>query len=349
MKKGCDPHVEPESNPSRSKQDGRPRDYGRRDLLRAGAAFGLGLGLAAAPSLVGCSEDPTDRQSSGVAGAAPVMPRGVTLGRTGLEVPDIGFGTFALECDAELVRFALDRGITQFDTAEGYTEGRAEEVLGRAFEGDRNRVTITTKVVASSEATADSMMKRLETSLRRLRTDRVDIYLNHAVDSPDRMSNPGWSEFVARAKQQGKIRFSEMSGHAPSLVACLDAALAAGQLDVILVGYTTTPRARTSSTPRRRGCSIEWVKSIGWRSNRACRVFPSEPGPRGVGVMAMKTLRGARSNDMRPFERSGATFAQAALRWVLSDDRVDAAIRALSLSAHARLADASARRDDGSA
>jgi aryl-alcohol dehydrogenase-like predicted oxidoreductase len=57
--------------------------------------------------------------------------RRVTLGETGIEVPDISFGTFSLDTDEKLIHYALDRGITHFDTAESYTEGRAEEVLGR--------------------------------------------------------------------------------------------------------------------------------------------------------------------------------------------------------------------------
>lgn len=310
-------------NTSESKEKsgprGRPRDYARRDILRAGAAFGLGIGAA---GLAGCSDGD---QNPGLRGPVPESPRRVALGRTGLEVPDIAFGTFALERDVELVRFALDRGITHFDTAEGYTDGRAEEVLGRAFAGDRNRVTITTKVVASSNATADELMNRLEESLRRLRTDHVDIYLNHAVDSPERMSNPGWNEFVARAKTQGKIRFSGMSGHGPSLVPCLDAALAADQLDVILVGYNyiQSPDFLDSAKAwmQRRLGEVDWVAL-----QPELPRFLARAKAAGVGVMAMKTLRGARSNDMRPYETGGATFAQAALRWVLSDSRVDAAV-----------------------
>lgn len=317
-----DQRLDAASNPPESQPDRRPSDYARRDLLRAGAAFGIGF---AAVALTGCGEDRAAHAMPDEAGVAPRMPRRVKLGRTGLEVPDIGFGTFALETDVELVRFALDRGITHFDTAESYTEGRAEEVLGRALEGDRNRVTLTTKVVASSSATADSLMADLEGSLRRLRTDRVDIYLNHAVDSPERMSNPGWNEFVARAKQQGKIRFSGMSGHGPALVPCLDAALAAGQLDVILIGYNYIQSPdfldTTKAWVQRRLGEVDWVAL-----QPELPSFLARAKAAGVGIMAMKTLRGARSNDMRPYETKGSTFAQAALRWVLSDGRIDAAV-----------------------
>lgn len=300
---------------------GRPRDYGRRDVLRAGAVLGLALGAA---GVVGCADDEAG-EATASRGASPPEPRRVVLGRTGLAVPDIAFGTFALEGDVDLVRHALDRGVTHFDTAESYTEGRAEETLGRALEGVRDRVTLTTKVVARADARADELMRGLEQSLRRLRTDHVDVYLNHAVDSPDRMSNPEWSEFVARAKGQGKIRFSGMSGHGPSLVPCLEAALADGQLDVILTAYNyiQSPDFLDSAKLwiQRRLGRIDWVAM-----QPDLPRFLERAKAAGVGVMVMKTLRGARHNDMRAYERGGATFSQAALRWVLSDSRVDAAV-----------------------
>jgi len=168
-------------------------------------------------------------------------------------------------------------------------------------------------------------MSGLESSLRRLRTDRVEIYLNHAVDAPERMANPEWSEFVARAKAQGKIRYSGMSGHGASLVPCLEASLADGQLDVILVAYNYIQSPDFLDTARL------WIqRRLGDRDSIALQPdlprFLERARAEGVGVMVMKTLRGARHNDMRPYERGGATYAQAALRWVLSDPRVDAAV-----------------------
>ena len=73
------------------------------------------------------------------------------------------------------MRTASDAGITHFDTAEGYMRGRSEETVGRALVGLRNQVTVTTKVTAASDDRADKLMRRLEESLRRLRTDRVDF------------------------------------------------------------------------------------------------------------------------------------------------------------------------------
>jgi hypothetical protein len=88
----------------------------------------LGLGTAAAVAPLGFAT-PT----AGAA-ASPRIRRYVTLGRTGLEVSDISFGSASSQ-DAELVRHALDLGVTFFDTAESYRFGWAEEAMGEALRG----------------------------------------------------------------------------------------------------------------------------------------------------------------------------------------------------------------------
>src|SRR5690606_7872736 len=105
------------------------------------------------------------------------------LGRTGLEISDISFGSSRLRAGQEdLVHFALDRGINYFDSAYGYTGGESETVLGKVLAGQRDRVVLVSKVESSADWPASRMMEELETSLRRLRTDYIDIYMAHAVN-----------------------------------------------------------------------------------------------------------------------------------------------------------------------
>jgi predicted aldo/keto reductase-like oxidoreductase len=132
------------------------------------------------------------------------------------------------------------------------------------------------------------------------------------------MKNPEWHEFTARARQQGKIRFVGMSGHAGRLIQCLDYALDTNSVDVILVGYNF---GQDPAFYQKFTRSFDFVA----RQPGLPRVLEKAKA-RGVGVVAMKTLMGARLNDMRPFERGGATFAQAAFRWTLSNKNVDALI-----------------------
>ena len=279
----------------------------RREFLRRGAVTGMGLGLLPlAPARSATEAEP------------PRVRRRVRLGRTGLELPDIGFGGSRLQDDEDLVRYALDRGITHFDTAEGYTGGASEVTIGRALQGVRDRVTIASKVKAGANDSRARLMAALEGSLQRLRTDHIDLYFNHAVNDAERLKNPEWPEFVTRARQQGKIRFAGLSGHGGRLVECLDYALDHDQIDVMLVAYNFGQDPRFFAKLTR---SFDFVA----RQPELPRVM-ARARRKGVGVIAMKTLRGGRLNDMRPYEGGGATFAQAAFRWVLGGPDVDSLV-----------------------
>src|SRR5690606_11664773 len=205
-----------------------------------------------------------------------------------------------------------------FDTAESYTRGEAERTLGRALRGRRDEVVIATKPHCEAGTTREELMRNLDASLARLGTDHVEIYFNHAVNDPARLRNDEWKEFVARAKQQGKIRFTGMSGHGGRLVECLEIALAEDLFDVWLVAHNfgQDPAFHEGFT---RSFDFVATQPDLPRVLRAARA-------KGVGIVAMKTLRGAKLNDMRPFETGGATFAQAALRWVLAGGLADSLV-----------------------
>ena len=168
----------------------------RRDFLRY---MQHGAAASAALPLVGA-------RAADAAKPAEVQ-RYVTLGRTGLDIADISFGSSRLRPGQEdVVRQALDRGINYFDTAESYTGGASETVLGQVFKGMRDEVVITSKLGTEADSTADELMARLEGCLRRLQTDYIDIFMNHAVNDLDVVKNPDWHAFIAKAKEQGKIR-----------------------------------------------------------------------------------------------------------------------------------------------
>jgi predicted aldo/keto reductase-like oxidoreductase len=161
-------------------------------------------------------------------------------------------------------------------------------------------------------------MQKLEESLRRLRTDRIDIYFNHAVNEIARVKNPEWPEFIARAKQQGKIRFSGVSGHGGKLAECLEHVLEHDLADVLLVAHNF---GQDPAFYEKLTASFDFVAVQPELPRILARAKQKD-----VGVVAMKTLRGARLNDMRPFEREGGSFAQAAFRWVLSQPNVDSLV-----------------------
>ncbi len=147
------------------------------------------------------------------------------LGASGLEVSVVGVGcnNFGRACDAaqtaRVVHAALDRGITFFDTAEIYGETRSEEYLGRALEGRRDRVVLATKVgwqvgpgPNEGGASRRRILQAIEGSLRRLRTDYVDLYQVHQWDphTPIEETLAALDALV----RQGKVRYIGCSNFA---------------------------------------------------------------------------------------------------------------------------------------
>jgi aryl-alcohol dehydrogenase-like predicted oxidoreductase len=135
-----------------------------------------------------------------------------TLGPTGIDVSDIGFGCWAIggpftlggrpggygtADDAEslaAIRRALELGVAFFDTADVYGTGHSEEILGRALAGRRDEVVLATKfgytfdaarrAITGQDVTPAYVRRACEASLRRLRTDRIDLYQLHLGDLP---------------------------------------------------------------------------------------------------------------------------------------------------------------------
>jgi len=277
----------------------------RRALLRIGAAGVLGatFGTPARPVAAAAGE--------------PQIRARRRLGRTGLEISDISYGS-SRTSDPGVVRHALARGINYFDTAESYQGGASETAIGEALAGHRNEVLIASKTKVPADARPETLMAELEGSLRRLRTDHVDVYFNHAVNDLETLEHEAWQQFTETARQQGKIRFTGFSGHGGNLVRCIDRAVERELYDVLLVGYNW---GQDPAFYQRFVRNFDFVAVQTGLTEALDRARKKD-----IGVIAMKTLRGARLNDMRPYEYGGATTAQAAFRWTLQGGHVDALI-----------------------
>lgn len=144
------------------------------------------------------------------------------FGRTGVWVSCLGLGGAHLGMvrdDAvalRLVHEAMDGGVDFFDNAWEYAQGRAEELMGRALQGRRDRVFLMTKVCSHGRG-RDFALAQLEESLRRLRTDHLDLWQLHEVvypNDPDaHFAHEGAVEALDRAKRDGKVRFVGFTGH----------------------------------------------------------------------------------------------------------------------------------------
>ena len=174
------------------------------------------------------------------------------FGRTGLAVSAVGFGSWpmsggerygAIE-DAEAIRAihrALDGGVNCVDTAPAYGFGHAEEVVGQALRGRRDRVILVTKCGLAWDAgnpairrdTAPQSLKReVDLSLRRLQTDVIDVYLIHWPNVATPFEDAfGAMDDIVRA---GKVRFVGVSNFT---VEQMEACMRARRIDVVQVGY----------------------------------------------------------------------------------------------------------------
>jgi predicted aldo/keto reductase-like oxidoreductase len=166
-----------------------------------------------------------------------------TLGRTGWRVSDIGMGSVPLR-DADVVRYAYDKGVNYFDTAEGYGRGAAERAIGDAMQHmDRDKIFIATKGSVRTGDSAAAIVERVRNSLERLKTDHVDAYSIHGGSSIEALNHAGYHEAMDQLKAEGRVRFTGVSFHGPgnserpSMGDVLTAAAEDGRFDIILLVY----------------------------------------------------------------------------------------------------------------
>ncbi|MEP6495298.1 MAG: aldo/keto reductase [bacterium] len=144
------------------------------------------------------------------------------LGATGETVSAIGLGGYHLglidterEC-TRIVHAAIDAGVTFLDNAWEYHDGKSEERVGKAIAGMRDQVFLMTKVCTHGRD-ANVAMRQLHDSLRRLKTDHLDLWQVHEVafyNDPERhFMKGGVIEALDRAKHEGKVRFVGFTGH----------------------------------------------------------------------------------------------------------------------------------------
>lgn len=167
----------------------------------------------------------------------------VKLGNTGIVANKNGFGALPIQRISEkeaidLIHMALDGGVNFFDTARAYSD--SEEKLGKALAGvDRGRYYIATKTAAK---TGDKVLEDLDTSLKLLKTDYIDIYQLHCAPKCFRPGEEdGVYDAVLKAKEQGKIRHIGITAH---LLNVAEEAVTSGLYDTLQYpfAYISTPR-----------------------------------------------------------------------------------------------------------
>jgi predicted aldo/keto reductase-like oxidoreductase len=259
-------------------------DTSRRNFLAAGLALPA-AGLASATS----SPTPSALAPQQAAPASGKITYRV-LGKTGMKVSTVGYGCM-ITSDPTVISRAVDLGINYFDTSRNYQSGQNERMVGGALGAKRKDIFLSTKC---DEKTGAGILGEIDTSLRELKTDHVDVWLLHGKDTADLITDD-LVEAQRKAKQAGKVRFIGMSTHA--LPTVVDRVIEA-KLEIVQAQYNFT------SAP-------EWGPAL------------EKLQKAGIGVVAMKVMakaRGGRRGEPAPAQPARpANFAPTALKWAIKN------------------------------
>jgi len=275
------------------------------------------------------------------------------FGNSGLKVSPITLGSWPMSGDrygpiddseaVQTIRHALDKGITCFDTAPAYGAGHAEETLGAALQGRRDEAFVVTKCgivpgrTPGRDSSRASIVREVDNSLRRLRTDHIDVYLVHWPDA-----NTPFEETMAaldEVQHAGKARLVGVSNFDVPL---LEQCLALRPLDVLQVGYNLFDRRMEREVfpfCRERGIGVMAYGSLAYGLLTGAFTedtsFDAADWRSGGVAFGQPILRGDNfKHNVRLVQRlreevaspKGLTVAQLALAWVVRNPAVTTAM-----------------------
>jgi aryl-alcohol dehydrogenase-like predicted oxidoreductase len=224
-----------------------------------------------------------------------------TLGKTGIQVPILSMGVMRAD-NPNVVRAAYNAGITHFDTAHGYQNGRNEEMLGNFFKDKpRDSFYISTKgkfPYPLRDTFEKDFSDQLNLSLSRLRMSYVDWFYTHALDKVGEVTDPRVIAVLKQFKEEGKIRHIGLSTHALK-TELIDAAIEAGVYEIILLSYNF---------------KMNNLKEMDEAIERGVKA--------GIGFVAMKSMTGAREDA----EGKKKVDSKACLKWVWQNENIATAI-----------------------
>lgn len=286
----------------------------RRDFLKKIGVAGLVPALASVTTGIASAQEKTDPNAAAETGELKFPQR--MLGKTGVKVPVLSLGTMFNLLDNQIIlRSTLKLGVNSWDTASSYGGGNSELGIGKyLMDNSQARKNLFLATKASGANTAAQIEERLQTSLKRMSTDYIDLYY-----APHGASDPGdftdeLKQWVESAKKRKLIRFFGFTTHG-NMADCLLAAAKLGWIDAIMTSYNF------------RLMQDDKMRSAIDACNKA-----------KVGLIAMKTtgkttIRWARQAieteaDKKLVEhllKKGFTQEQAAIKLVLEDERISCA------------------------
>jgi uncharacterized protein len=238
---------------------------------------------------------------------SPADVRHAMLGKTGLKITKFVFGSM-ITSDQSVIERACDLGINCFASARDYQRGNNERLLGSALKGKRDKVILCTESIdmmwrpKTEKETTAYVLDNLNTSLKELQTDYVDLFFLHHKDEPTWIPDEA-VEAARIARKQGKLLHAGITTHAlPKMV---DYLVKSDLFEAVIPIYNFTMDAEMHA-------AVKKVHDV------------------GIGVIAMKVMAGGlRSEKPVPqLKQPGAPVA--ALKWALNNPSVDAALASVA-------------------
>lgn len=267
------------------------------------------------------------------------------IGNTGIKASAIGMGTntisgqgtYGVNDEAEgtrAVERAYELGVTFYDTAEGYSSGRSEEVLGRVL-GNKPDAVICTKVGSQGGAiTPTRIREAAEASLRRLQRDAIDVYLLHNPETEE-VTDPAIKDALEALKTDGLVRSYGVSCHSkygvPQATASIEDGYSSLQLNLNMTAQEIVGAVLPLAEERGVGIFARVPLASGLLTGKydASTVFDATDGRSPTGHVPNGLIE--RALAMVPeltelAEAEGVALSQAAIAWVLTHRGVSSVI-----------------------
>lgn len=232
------------------------------------------------------------------------------LGRTNLYVSEICLGGSPVP-ERPVLFGAAERGVNYFDTSNSYMNGNSEREIGRLLnEFGRDKIHVATKFHLRRNWSKNTIIESVETSLKRLHTDYIDVLCIHGASHPDEVSDERVMSAFEQLKKQGKYRFNGLSCH-ENHHRVVTAAVESGSYDMILLGFNVFDITETEEDVK---VYEDYLEACGLRKLIALAKA------KDVGIIAMKTLKvGGRRQNLKKYMTGSASRYQAALKWALDN------------------------------
>ena len=265
-----------------------------------------------------------------------------TFGKTGLTVSRLSMGCNRLgEAGVDpsawppIVQRALDLGVTFFDTANSYNNGRSEEVLASVIGSDRSDVIIATKVGmpmggdnwAGRTFHADRLRGWIEGSLNRLQRSSLDMFMLHSP-ATEQLDSENWAEAILPLRADGTLKSWGISTHDhASGIRAIELGAELLQLEYDILNSSAEEELLPLALKNNVGVMLRTPLARGLLSGKfraGEELTPEMQWRRPKGDQLQKRL--AQVEQLRFLEREGQTMAQAALRWALKHPAVHCVI-----------------------